>query len=41
MRGQYALEIEAAHAQLGEKENTLIQQHITALQELKLQHQNG
>lgn len=41
IRAQYALEIEAAHAQLGEKASTLTQQHITALQQLKLQHQNG
>ena len=41
LRAQYALEIEAAHAHLGEKESSLSQQHLAVLEQLKKHHQDG
>lgn len=38
---QYAREIEAAHAQLGQRETELGTEHLRELQELRDQHQQG
>lgn len=41
MRLQFAREIEAAHAQLGEKESELGHQHLKAIQQLKAENEQG
>ena len=41
LRAQYALEIEAVHSQLSERETTLVEDHLRAIQELKNNHKLG
>lgn len=38
LRAQYALEIEAVHSQLSERETNLVEDHLRAIQELKNNH---
>ena len=41
LHAQFAREIEAAHAQLGQQETQLASEHLRALQELRDQHKEG